>query len=151
MGGFDILWFLRISEDVWGQYSTASKLPQKSDLTSDMKSVTSITYISMCILIVWKGPFWQPQRPLRPPNSLRGHVWPQISNQWPQLHMLPCVWMLQLALICYNVEASPPPGSKEIFTCGEAVRSISYNSPSPPSSSSPRINKMEQVRASKAM
>ena len=37
--------------------STASKQPPRSDLTSDLKSVTSITYISMCILLIWYGPF----------------------------------------------------------------------------------------------
>ena len=37
--------------------TTASKQPQRSDLTSDLKSVTSITYISMCILFIWYGPF----------------------------------------------------------------------------------------------
>ena len=40
-----------------------------------------------------------------------------------------------------------------LFTCGEAVRSMTYNSPSPPPSPSPspRINKIGQVRASKEM
>ena len=37
--------------------TTASKQPRRSDLTSDLKSVTSITYISMCILLKWYGPF----------------------------------------------------------------------------------------------
>ena len=36
-----------------------------------------------------------------------------------------------------------------VFTCGEAVRSMTYNSPSPPPP--PRINKIGQVRASKDM
>ena len=80
--------------------TTTSKQPQRSNLTSDLKSVTPITYISMCILLIWYGTFWQPPRSLQPPSSLGGHVWPQISNQWPQLHMLPCLWMLQLALFC---------------------------------------------------
>ena len=35
----------------------ASKRPRRSDLTSDLKSVTLITYISMCILLIWYGPF----------------------------------------------------------------------------------------------
>ena len=56
----------------------ASKQPRRSDLISDLKSVTSITYISMCILIIWYGPFWQPRRPLWPPSSLRGQIWPLI-------------------------------------------------------------------------
>ena len=51
----------------------ASKQPRRSDLTSDLKSVTSITYISMCILLICFGPilkpFWWPQRPLQPPRS----------------------------------------------------------------------------------
>ena len=33
------------------------KQPRRSDLTSDLKSVTSITYRSMCILFTWCGPF----------------------------------------------------------------------------------------------
>ena len=33
------------------------KQPRRSDLTSDWKLVTSITYISMCILLIWYGPF----------------------------------------------------------------------------------------------
>ena len=36
----------------------ASKQPWRSDLTSDLKSVTSITYIPMCILLMWFGPFF---------------------------------------------------------------------------------------------
>ena len=31
-------------------------------------------------------------RPLWPPNSLRGHIWHQIWNLWPKLHMLPCLF-----------------------------------------------------------
>ena len=38
--------------------TTASKQPWRSDLTSDLKSVTPNTYISIGILlIIWKGPF----------------------------------------------------------------------------------------------
>ena len=35
----------------------ASKQPRRSDLTLDLKSVTPNTYISMCILLIWYGPF----------------------------------------------------------------------------------------------
>ena len=42
----------------------------------------------------WYGPFWQPWRPLRPPNSLRDQIWPQIWNQWPQLPTYPCAYCL---------------------------------------------------------
>ena len=35
----------------------ASKQPQRSNLTSDLKSVTSITYLSMYILLIRFGPF----------------------------------------------------------------------------------------------
>ena len=35
----------------------ASKQPQRSDLRSYLKSVTQNTYITMCILLVWYGPF----------------------------------------------------------------------------------------------
>ena len=37
--------------------TTASKQPRRSNLTSDLKSVTPITYLSMCILLIWYGPF----------------------------------------------------------------------------------------------
>ena len=40
----------------------ASKNPQRSKPTSDLKSVTPITYLSMCILLMWYEPFWQPPR-----------------------------------------------------------------------------------------
>ena len=52
--------------------TTASKQPQRSNLTSDLKSVTPITYLSMCILFIWYEPSYQPLRPLQPPNSSRG-------------------------------------------------------------------------------
>ena len=35
----------------------ASKQPRRSHLISDLKAVTSITYISLCILLIWYGPF----------------------------------------------------------------------------------------------
>ena len=53
---------------------TASKWPKSSNLTSDLKSVTSITYLSMCIIIIWYGPFQQPWRLVQPPNSLGGQI-----------------------------------------------------------------------------
>ena len=78
--------------------TTASKQPRRSDLTSDLKSVTSITYISMCILLICFGPilrpFWWPQRPLQPPNGLKAQMFPQIWNLWPKLHMQPCLFGL---------------------------------------------------------
>ena len=33
-------------------------------------------------------------RPLWPPNSLGGQIWPQIWNQWPQLPTYPCAYCL---------------------------------------------------------
>ena len=58
--------------------TTASKHPLRSNLTSDFKSMTPITYLSMCILLIWCGPFWQPLRSLRPQNSLGVQIRPQI-------------------------------------------------------------------------
>ena len=49
--------------------TTASKQPQISIMTSDLKSVTPITYLSMCILLIWYGHFWQPLRSLQPQRS----------------------------------------------------------------------------------
>ena len=46
--------------------------PLGSDLTSNLKSVTSITYISMCILLTWFGPFY---------DGLRGHYSLQAANE----------------------------------------------------------------------
>ena len=63
--------------------TTASKQPQSSNLASDLKSVTPFTYLSMCILIIWYGLFWQPPRPPQPQNSLRGQTWPQFEFRDP--------------------------------------------------------------------
>ena len=72
-----------------------SKQTQRSNLTSDLKSsVTPITYLSMPILLIWCGPFWQPLRPPQPPNSPRVQIWPQIWNQWPHLPTYPCAYWL---------------------------------------------------------
>ena len=71
---------------------------QRTDMTSDLESVTSITYLSMCILLICFGLilrlFWWPQRPLQPPNSLRVQILPQIWNLWPKLHMQLCLFGL---------------------------------------------------------
>ena len=72
--------------------TTASEQPQRPNPTSDMKSVSPITYLSMCILLTWFGPFLQPLRPLQPPNSLGGQIWPQIWNQWAQLPTYSCAY-----------------------------------------------------------
>ena len=67
-------------------------------MTSDLKSVTSINYISICILLICFGPilrpFWWPQRPLQPPNGLGAQILHQIWNLWPKLHMQPCLFGL---------------------------------------------------------
>ena len=44
-----LIWSLRMASES----TTASKQPRSSNLVSDLKSVTSITYISMCILFIW--------------------------------------------------------------------------------------------------
>ena len=81
---------------VASEATTASKQPQRSDLASDWKSVT--TYMSMCILLICfepiLRPFWWPQRPLQPPNGLRSKISSQIWNLWPKLHMKPCLFGL---------------------------------------------------------
>ena len=59
-------------ENFWCfEATTASKQPRLWDLTSDLKSVTSITYISMCILLICFGPILWPLRPLQPPKQPR--------------------------------------------------------------------------------
>ena len=62
---------------------TASKQPQRSDMTSDLKSVSPSTYISMRILLMCFGPFlrpfWRPQRPVQHPNGLRVQIYPRFG------------------------------------------------------------------------
>ena len=48
----------------------------------------------MCILFIRYGPFWQPWRPLQPPNSLGGQIWLHIWNLLPKLHILPFLFGL---------------------------------------------------------
>ena len=78
--------------------TTPSNLPWRSDLTSDLKSVTSIAYIYMCILLIcfWPilRPFWWPQRSLQPPNGLRAQILTQIWNLGPKLLMQPFLYGL---------------------------------------------------------
>ena len=49
----------------------AASEPLRSNMASDLKSVTSITYISMCILLICFGPILWPLRPLQPPKQPR--------------------------------------------------------------------------------
>ena len=88
--------YMELSLLTASEASMASKQPQRSKLTSDLKSVTPNTYISMCILRL--GPilraFWRPRRPLQPPNGLKAKILPRIWNLWPKLHMQPCLFGL---------------------------------------------------------
>ena len=90
--------------------STDSKQPRRLKQTSYLKSVTSITYFSMCILLIWNGPFLQPPRPLQPQRSnltsdlksgtlityAAKSLWPlNTSGRWLKqtpnmIHWLPC-------------------------------------------------------------
>ena len=52
-----LLIHVHIAYMVWAflaatEATTASKQPRRSNLASDLKSVTPITYLSMCILII---------------------------------------------------------------------------------------------------
>ena len=53
------LWFMRIFGELLRiiEANMASKQPRRSDLTSNIKSVTPITYIFICILLLWYRPF----------------------------------------------------------------------------------------------
>ena len=110
-----MVWALLAASEV----TTASKQPQRSSLTSDLKSVTPITYLSMCILLIWYGTFWQPPRSLQPPNSLGGQVWPNIWNQWPQLPTYPHAYRL------YDMD---PFSSLEVTTASKQPRRSSVTS-----------------------
>ena len=74
--------------------TTASKQPQRSNMTSDWRSVIWITDISKCILLICFWSILWPLRSLQPPNSLRGQIWPQIWNLWPKHHLLPSLFLL---------------------------------------------------------
>ena len=65
-----MVWALLLASEA----TTASKQPQRRNLTSDLKTATPITHLSISILLIWNGPFWQPPRSLQPPNSLGGQV-----------------------------------------------------------------------------
>ena len=61
---------------------TTSKQPWRSNLTSDLRSVTPITYLSMCLLLIWYGPRYGPLDSLWGHYSLKtasnANIWPQI-------------------------------------------------------------------------
>ena len=58
---------------VASEVTTASKRPWRSDLTSDLKSVTSITYMSMCMFLICFGPILV--------DSQRGHYSLQMASE----------------------------------------------------------------------
>ena len=67
---------VHIDYTVWtlltaSEATMTSKQPQRTDLTSDLKSVTSITYISICKFLICFGPVLWPLRPLQPPKKPR--------------------------------------------------------------------------------
>ena len=53
-------------------------------------------------------------RPLWPPKSLIGQIWPQIKNLWPKLRMLPCL----LGLLCSFLDQM---AEQSTFTSTRAV------------------------------
>ena len=61
----------------------------RGHMTSDLKSATLITLVSMSICLKW------PPRPWRPRNNLGGHIWPLIWNQQPWLPWDPCAYCLE--------------------------------------------------------
>ena len=48
-----VVWALLAASEA----STVSQQPRRSNLTSDLKSVTSISYLSKCILLIWYEPY----------------------------------------------------------------------------------------------
>ena len=72
------------------------KQPQRTDLTSDLKSVTPNTYMSVCILLVCFGPilraFRRPQRPLQPPNGLGAKISSDLEFVAQIAHATMFVW-----------------------------------------------------------
>ena len=74
-----LLIYVYIASTVWtllaaSEATAATKQPQGSNLTSDLKSVTPIYYSSMCIMLIWYRPIWQPLRPSQPLNGLGGQI-----------------------------------------------------------------------------
>ena len=85
-----LLIYVLINYMVWtllaaSEVTIAFKQPRRSNLTSYFKSVTPITYSSICISLIWYETFWQPLRSLKHPNSLGFQFRPRVSNQWPWL------------------------------------------------------------------
>ena len=72
-------------------------------------------------MLIWNKPSGQPPRSLQSPNSLRGQIWLQIWNQWPQLPTYPYAFCL------YSMNTWHPPRSLQpqnslrgqdlMFTC----------------------------------
>ena len=61
----------------------------KSNLTSDLKSVTQITYLSMCILFIWYGPLGSLWGHYSLQTNLGGQNWVCRWNWWPQFTIWP--------------------------------------------------------------
>ena len=64
-----IVWILLTASEA----TMASKQRWRSDLTSDLKSVTSITYMSMCMFLICFGPILV--------DSQRGHYSLQMASE----------------------------------------------------------------------
>ena len=77
--------------------TTASKEPQRSNLTSDLKSGTTITNLVMIILISLYGPFWWTPKPLHPTNSCRkSNLTSELKLETPTNDLLMCACVLLL-------------------------------------------------------
>ena len=91
---------------------TASKQPQRSNLTSDLKSVKPKTYLSMCILLIWYGPF------LAASEATTASKQPQMSNLTSDLKSVTPITYLSMCIlfIWYGLSWQPlrplwPPNS----------------------------------------
>ena len=78
--GPDLINLRQLCREIAGGLFLASEATAASKVISDL--------ISMCILLIWYGPFWQP------PNSVRGRICFQIWSQSPQLPTYPCEYCL---------------------------------------------------------
>ena len=73
--------------------TSSFKQPQRQNLTSYLKSVTPITYLSMCILLIWYGPFWAAS------EAITASKEPRRSNQTSDLKSVTPITYLSMCIL----------------------------------------------------
>ena len=71
-----------------------------SYLTSDWKSVIPITYLSMCILLVWYGPFSASEATTASKQPWKSHLTPDLKS---------VTQITYVTMVTFMLSASGPP------------------------------------------